>query len=159
MRPFSTTSFLFGGVSGALLVAAGWALSSVDFSLPLPESGPKSFAFAEYTDIPSGAISVTNQPAGDTVLIESVTVAPPGVWVAIRETNGESLGNILGAARVQGPRTEVSVPLLRATLPGLVYAAELYRDDGDGRFDLASDSVYIDFDTGSRVVARFITTE
>lgn len=112
------------------------------------------------TPIPeSGALSVAaSQSAGDTVLIESVTVSPPGVWVAVREMNGADLGNVLGAVRINGPRTGVTVPLLRATEPGLPYAVELYRDDGNGEFDLATDSVYVDFATGAPVIAYFSTT-
>jgi hypothetical protein len=107
----------------------------------------------------SGAISVQNQSPGESVAIESVTVPPPGVWVAVREVQGTDLGNVLGAARVGGPRSNFSVSLLRATEPGHTYAVELYRDDGSGNFDLANDSVYVDFDTGQRVVAYFTTTQ
>lgn len=106
----------------------------------------------------SGAISVTDQPAGTEVVIESVTVPPPGVWVAVREVSGRDLGNVLGAIRVNGPQSAFSVPLLRATEPGLSYAVELYRDDGDGAFNLATDSVYVDFSTGAPVIAYFATS-
>ena len=107
----------------------------------------------------SGSISVTNQPFGDTVIVESVTVPPPGVWVAVREVNGSDLGNVLGAVRVSGPRSSISIPLLRATESGRSYAVKLYRDDDNGIFDVAVNSVYVDFDTGARVVAYFTTTE
>ena len=93
------------------------------------------------------------------VTVESVTVPPPGVWVAVREMNGNELGNVLGAAWVNGPKSEVSVSLLRATKPGSSYAVQLYRDDGTGVFDSSINSVYVDFDTGTRVVAYFTTTE
>jgi hypothetical protein len=86
-------------------------------------------------------------------------VPPPGVWVAIREVSGRDLGNVLGAVRVVGPHTSVVVPLLRATEPNRSYAVQLYRDDGDGAFDPSINSVYVDFDTGARVVEYFTTTE
>jgi len=107
----------------------------------------------------TGAVSAVSQKAGMSVRIESVTVMPPGVWVAVREVVGHDLGNVLGALRVGGPRTDMTVSLLRATIPGQRYAAMLYRDDGNGAFDLASDSVYIDLDTGLPAVAYFDTTE
>lgn len=154
MKNFSTSSFVAGFMLG-ILFAGIWlikdeasqtllsSLSSVDATESLPESG---------------AISVANQASGIEVAIESVTVPPPGVWVAVREVSGKDLGNVLGAIRVNGPRSAFSVPLLRATEPGLPYAVELYRDDGDGVFDLSMDSVYVDFATGVPVVDHFTTT-
>ena len=106
----------------------------------------------------SGVISVTNQSSGDSVLVDSVTVPPPGVWIAVREVHGNDLGNVLGALRVNGPRSAVVVPLLRMTEPNNSYVVELYRDDADGLFDPAVNSVYIDFDTGVPVVVYFLTT-
>jgi hypothetical protein len=106
----------------------------------------------------SGALTVSDQPAGESVRIESVTVPPPGVWVAVVELMPDgTLGNVLGAALARGPRSNLSVSLLRATLPGHRYAAVLYRDDGNGNFLLGEDSAYVDFDTGQRVVAPFKT--
>ena len=107
----------------------------------------------------SNLISVADQPAGDAVMIKSVTAAPSGVWIAVREVAGEDLGNVLGAARVGGPRENVSVPLLRATEPNQEYAVELYRDDNNGAFDPGANSVYVDFETGERVVVHFTTEE
>lgn len=107
----------------------------------------------------SGAVSVEAQPAGDSVIVESVTVPPPGVWVAVQETQGDKLGNVLGATRVHGPLSNVVVSLLRNTKPNRTYAVVLYRDGGDGGvFDLSTDSVYVDFDSGKRVVVPFRTT-
>ncbi len=86
-------------------------------------------------------------------------VPPPGVWVAVRETSGRDLGNVLGATRVVGPHSNIEVSLLRPTEPNRTYAVELYRDDNNGAFDPAVNSVYVDFDTGARVVAYFTTTD
>lgn len=154
---FSTNSFIAGLMLGVLLTGAWFfsgnlaalptfssALSSATTTSPLPEGG---------------SVAVHNQPSGDTVIVESVTVTPPGVWVAVREVVGDELGNVLGAARINGPRSNVSVPLLRATEPVHSYAVQLYRDDGNGEFDVGVNSVYVDFDTGARVVAYFSTTE
>ncbi len=107
----------------------------------------------------SGAVSVATQKAGNTVRVDAVTVSPPGVWVAVHEIMEEGLGNVLGAARVHGPNIEVLVPLLRGTEAGQTYAIVLYRDDGNGEFNLDKDSVYVDFDTGTRVTAYFTTTQ
>ncbi len=141
-----------------MLLAGAWFLDGTSFSLfsQLPQniSANESQQSSE-----SGAVSVANQPAGSAVAIESVTVPPPGVWIAVREMNGDMLGNVLGAARATGPRSQFTVSLLRATEPGLTYAVELYRDDGDNVFDLSSDSVYIDFMTSRPAIAHFTTTD
>ncbi len=155
MQRFSTSSFVAGVMLGALIVGA-WYLSN---RLPGAPFNPSSSLTTRTDATPqnSGAISVANQPAGTDVTVESITVPPPGVWVAVREVNGRDLGNVLGAARVVGPHTNVTVSLLRATEPSRSYAVELYRDDNSGAFDPAANSVYVDFDTGARVVAYFTT--
>ncbi len=107
----------------------------------------------------SGAVSVSDQVAGASVLVDSVTVPPPGVWVTVQETRGNTLGNVLGATLVNGPISNVVVSLLRNTEPNRTYAVVLYRDGGNGGlFDLKTDSVYVDFDSGKRVVVPFKTT-
>ncbi len=161
MKPFSMSSFVGGFMVGALLAAAwflGGNLSSVPFSAYSITSPNRPTPDATTPAPATGAVSVADQSAGSSVIIESVTVPPPGVWVAVREMNGNDLGNVLGAVRVTGPRSTVSVPLLRATEPGSTYAVELYRDDGNDVFDLSTDSVYVDFTTGEPAVAYFTTT-
>lgn len=155
---FSLGSFA-GGVALGLLLASAWFLGGSTIPEPVQPSSTL-LATSTLPSFPqSGAVSVNDQPAGTSVMVESVTVPPPGVWVAVREVNDGSLGNVLGAARVSGPRSAVLIPLLRSTEPGHRYAVELYRDDGSGVFDLATLSVYVDFDTGERVVAYFTTTQ
>lgn len=151
------SSFVAGIMLGALLAGA-WFLGGV--SVPLSRPVPSSSFIATSTgpsSSESGAISVADQSAGNTVIIESVTVPPPGVWIAVREMQGNDLGNVLGAARASGPRSNFSVPLLRATEPSRSYAVELYRDDNNGAFDPSMNSVYVDFNTDTRVVAYFTT--
>lgn len=142
---------------GALLVGV-WFTNDNLGSFPLSSSSLLATTTASLRG-ESGAVSVTNQPSGESVIIESVTVPPPGVWVAVREASGTDLGNVLGAERVVGPHGNISVSLLRPTEPGRSYAVQLYRDDNNGNFDPAVNSVYVDFDTGARVVAFFTTTE
>jgi hypothetical protein len=106
----------------------------------------------------SGNISVADQAAGTSTVVAWVAVPPPGVWVAVEDLREDgTLGNVLGAERVGGPRSDVVVPLLRATIPGVRYAVVLYRDDGDDVFELGADSVYVDFDTGEPAEAAFRT--
>ncbi len=155
-KPFSTPSFAAGLILGIVLTGA-WFLGAG--SVPAPAPAGTLLATSTVSTLPqSGAISVSNQAAGATVFVESVTVPPPGVWIAVREMNGNDLGNVLGAGRAGGPRSSISVSLLRATEPGREYAVELYRADGTGTFNPATLSVYVDFDTGEPVIAYFTTT-
>ena len=157
-KRFSLSSFA-GGVALGIMLTSAWFLGG-NATPELVQPSSTLLATSTPPSLPqSGAVSVNDQPAGTSVVVESVTVPPPGVWVAVREVNDGSLGNVLGAARVSGPRSAVSIPLLRTTEPGRRYAVELYRDDGSGVFDLATLSVYVDFDTGERVVAYFTTTQ
>lgn len=118
------------------------------------EKIPASFS----TGIGTGRVTVTNQPSGNTALVESVTVPPPGVWVAVRETKGKVLGNVLGAQRVRGPRSNVVVDLSRNTQPNKLYVIELYRLGTNGSiFDVKTESVYVDLETGRGVIVPFRT--
>lgn len=157
MQRFSMSSFVAGVMLGVLSAGAWFFGNTVDFA-----SFSSSSSLATTTDfsaLQSGAVSVARQSSGESVIVESVTVPPPGVWVAVREADGSTLGNVLGAARVVGPRSNVVVPLLRSTEPGRSYAVQLYRDDNNGEFAPSVNSVYVDFDTGARVVAYFTTAE
>lgn len=157
MMRFSAGSFVAGVMLGAVLVGA-WFFGG-DVSL-LPFSSSSLLATTTASSLKeSGAVSVADQPAGMSVIVESVTVPPPGVWIAVREVNGSDLGNVLGAARVVGPHGNVAVSLLRPTEPKRSYAVELYRDDNGDAFDPSANSVYVDFDTGARVVSYFTTAE
>jgi hypothetical protein len=100
-------------------------------------------------------ITVSDQQAGAYVIVDSVDVPAPGAWVAVKEIVGDQLGNVLGANSVTGPAKNVTVNLLRSSLPGQSYAVVLYRDDGDGEFDVHKDSAYVDFDSGKSVIAYF----
>lgn len=157
IKDFSLTSFVAGVMTGVLL-AGIWFFGSPS-SLTLPTMNLPLATSTDASMQESGAVSVVNQPFGDSVMVESVTVPPPGVWVAVREVNGKDLGNVLGATRVVGPHRAVEVSLLRPTEPHRSYAVQLYRDDNNGAFDPSMNSVYVDFDTGSRVIAYFTTTE
>lgn len=160
MQYFSLGSFVSGLMIGVLLTGA-WFINDETLA-PLSSFPSFSSPLATSTDshIPeSGAISVVDQPAGGVVIVETVTVPPPGVWVAVREMNGDNLGNVLGAVRVAGPKSGLSIPLLRPTEPRRAYAIELYRDDNGGTFDPSANSVYVDFDTGARVVSYFDTID
>lgn len=165
-KTFSVQPFVVGIALGALLATAWfYGHPSNTISQTTPVANTTGIAPATTTVravLPtdrSGALSVSDQAAGSAVRVESVTVPPPGVWIAVREVENGQLGNILGAVRAKGPRSNFSVPLLRNTKPGTTYAAELYRDNGDELFNAASDSAYVDFASDQVVTTYFTTTE
>ena len=151
-------SFIAGVMLGTFVTGAWFLGGNI---VPLPPASAVQFPATSTapTVVESGALSVSDQPSGNTVIVESVTVPPPGVWVAVREMQGNSLGNVLGAAYARGPRLNFTVPLLRATEPGRSYAIELYRNDANGTFNFTKDSIYVDFNTGAPVIAYFITSK
>ncbi|MBL7045539.1 MAG: hypothetical protein ISR99_00705 [Parcubacteria group bacterium] len=104
----------------------------------------------------NSAILVKNQPSGDSVAIDKVVLEEDG-WVVIHEGTEGSIGNALGAVRLDAGEYSVSVELLRATIEGQIYRAVLYRDDGDREFSLDSDFPFMD-SSGGPVVTMFITS-
>lgn len=171
MKTFSTQTFI-SGLVGGILLSIIWFYGNASWSAalaPNPSTNATTTAPTTATltnatsssQSTSAALSVADQAAGKSVAVESVTVPPPGVWVAVREVNAGTLGNVLGAARAGGPRTNVTIPLLRATLPGRTYAAELYRpaDATSTRFDLQTSSVYVDLNSGKPVIVYFNTID
>jgi hypothetical protein len=86
-------------------------------------------------------IRVSDQPAGPTVVVSEMKSSATSTWLAVREQNGDLLGQILGARRIDAESaTGVSIELLRSTIPSLMYAVVLYADDGNGIFEYATDT-------------------
>lgn len=101
------------------------------------------------------AISVANQPAGKAVVVQKATL-PSVHWLAVRDMNADgSVGNILGAKRVdKGEVSSVVIDLLRATEPGKKYAVVAFTDNGDTSFDSKVDKAVLDAN-GKPVVFSF----
>lgn len=155
-KQFSTGSFI-GGLILGVVICSVWFSLGTNIVTSISSNKSSDSNGDSHTQLNS-VLSVSNQLAGEVVIVESVNVPAPGVWVAVREMQGSTLGNVLGAARVGEPRTNVEVPLLRDTENGKEYAVELYRDDGSGVFDQSALSVYVDFETTQPVIAYFRTT-
>jgi len=113
----------------------------------------------QVTTIPSEGetfVSVTGQAAGDSVLVEEVSLEQSG-WIVIHELIEGNMANALGAVRRDaGMHSDVIVPLLRATETGKSYAVVLYADNGNGVFDINADVPVVD-QFGEAAIAEFIT--
>jgi len=102
------------------------------------------------------ALSVDNQAAGNTALVSHIEL-PTTAWVAITEDVNGGLGYILGAQRLPaGVHANITVQLLRATVPVNPYHAVIYADDGDGIFDFKSDTL-VTTDAGDILMSNFAT--
>lgn len=147
-------SWLLIGILVGALATALWALEKTipTFSFGSPTGSHEENALTH------PLLAVSSQPAGGLVVVRSVAVPPPGVWVAVHENVDNAFVGVLGASRVRFQSTNVPIELLRPTEVGKQYSIVLYRDDGDDQFSLERDSVYVDFETGRRVEATFEVT-
>ena len=86
-----------------------------------------------------GLVTVSDQSAGNTVLVANVTLPQDG-WIVVHEERNGVVANALGAVRRDaGTHTDVLVKLLRPTLAGKTYWIIPYKDNGDRKFDLKTD--------------------
>lgn len=83
-------------------------------------------------------VTANDQSAGASVVLEQVTLKRPS-WVAIKDTKDW----VLGAAWFYGGGENLTVPLLRATVPGEVYQAVIFIDNGDKKFDRHVDTLLV----------------
>jgi hypothetical protein len=97
-----------------------------------------------------GSIVVNDQPASQSIAIESAIYPVSEGWVGVRSYNDDQLGSILGVVRFSESQGLVptNIALLQSTTPGNRYAVVVFTEDGDFDFSLAGD-VQIDtiFDT------------
>lgn len=85
------------------------------------------------------SVTVSDQLAGFTANIDTVTLAQDG-WIVVQEdVDGEPLYLLGASRRSAGTHDNVSVELLRNTEEGNLYYAVIYTDDGDRQFDNKKD--------------------
>lgn len=121
----------FGGKSSDDGDDRGARMEESDESIP--ESAGDAVVVQPTTAANGEALVVSNQSAGNTVLVTSAVVNAPS-WITVREE-----GWILGAARIEESGTNIVVPLLRGTEAGNNYEVVIYVDNGDRQFDHLSD--------------------
>jgi hypothetical protein len=79
--------------------------------------------------------------AGKVVPLDSATFPTKEGWVGVRDYSDGKLGGLLGVARFSAEQGLVpkEIDLLRATVAGKQYAIVFYSENGDRKFDLATD--------------------
>ena len=90
-----------------------------------------------------GELTVSDQKAGNTVLINVSKYPTKSGWVAVREIKDGTVGNILGTARYNMDEglTVNSVELLRDTTVGGSYQVLFYTNEGELKFTLGEDKL------------------
>lgn len=86
----------------------------------------------------SSSVALSDQSAGSRVALAKVVFDKTG-WVAVYENSEGVPGKILGAQIFDRGENAGIVELLRPTEVGMTYYAILHSDNGDRKFDLASD--------------------
>lgn len=166
--------FVLGVAIGALVVGAWFVLYPEHAEAPtdtaadmpaVPVAGtrpaeesthfsgdPESFTQA------GNAVSVRDQQAGNTIVVDSASLAQDG-WIVVHEEILDGvIGNALGATRKDaGTYTAVSIELLRPTVAGKHYWVTVYADNGDKIFSLKDDTPLFGT-TGELLLAGFTAT-
>lgn len=150
----TVVAFISGLLIGGLLV---WVFSSSPEKAVAPESTNDTIENlnTENTDtsvndkkteattvvVGEGSIIIKNQPAGTTVVIDSMNVPTVHGWVVVREFMNGVSGNILGAARysIEEQLIPKQVELIRGTTKGGSYQVVFFTNSGDTKFDLGED--------------------
>ena len=145
-RHYTLTYLLAAAFMGLVLgVLITWAFftdtpSRIETStIEIPNLDLSGTATTSRTSGGTSSLSVPDQPAGTTVVIDRADVAE-GQWVVIHEERLGGLGNVLGAARFIGDAKAGAVELLRGTRADALYYVVIYADNGDGSFSLEDDT-------------------
>lgn len=83
-------------------------------------------------------LMVKDQPAGNTVAVEGLTLTD-NHWVAVYDDQEGHPGWIRGAARVHAGDTSAEIEMLRAIEAGGKYYVAVLGDDGDDTFNRLTD--------------------
>lgn len=109
--------------------------------------------------VPSNSISVSDQPAGQAVIIETANLKESGYAVIHEDAKG-SPGKVIGNsdALKTGSYDNLSVNLTRTAKEGEVLYAMLHADDGDGTYGFPDEDFPIKDDQGNVVLKKFTVT-
>ncbi len=103
-------------------------------------------------------LKVSDQKPGDSVDIAYAKAKFP-FWLVVHTEKNGKIWNALGARmKKAGEYTGVTVPLLAKTQPGKRYWVIIYKDNGDGKFDLNTDFPALD-KNGNFKMLSFKTVE
>lgn len=109
--------------------------------------------------IDGNSLSLGIQMPGVVVLVDYVSLLEPGFVVISRSENGQASA-ILGVSYLlfAGYNEQIEIPLSEPMKAGESFVATLYLDNGDGIFDISSDTPLYDLDGISPLSREFLCT-
>ncbi len=92
-------------------------------------------------EVGDGKIVVNDQPASQSITLDSATYPINEGWIGVREYDNENLGFILGVVRFSESSNLVPTEIIlqRPTIAGRSYAITIFTEDGDNVFSTATD--------------------
>lgn len=145
-------SFIIGLVLGSVVTWAALGNTALSPTMPTNTSElPENTTLTDSTSLEY--IVVEDQLAGTSVLIKEIGLSASS-WAVVHEDIGGVPGNALGAQRFDKGVHSGTIKLLRSTNVDQNYYVFLYRDNGDRKFDLETDSFVMD-DEGTPVTDTF----
>ncbi|MEK7536108.1 MAG: hypothetical protein AAB590_03835 [Patescibacteria group bacterium] len=99
----------------------------------------------------ANSVSVSNQPAGNIVNLDAITISTSG-WAVVHDADESgNPGWMLGAQRFDpGSYSSGQIEVLRNTISGKTYFVVIHNDDGDKQFDYHLD---VPITQGGKMVA------
>src|SRR5581483_2008793 len=106
---------------------------------------PTPTTTANTTTKDKNSISVSTHTPSSTAVIDSVTLTNPG-FVAVYESSNGQTGGILGSSNLlpAGEQKNLTISLSRKTTSGEMLITQVYKDNGDGKFDPEKDELIKD---------------
>ncbi|MFA6404560.1 MAG: hypothetical protein WCW03_00955 [Candidatus Paceibacterota bacterium] len=111
------------------------------------------------TEIPTQPVNriiMSDQFPGDVVYISSVQAENPS-WVVVQKDDAGKPGKVIGKTIFAVGINPGKVTLTEPTLDGATYYAVMYKDDGNGLFDITKDTTVKD-KNGSVIMKIFRAT-
>lgn len=117
---------------------------------PITQTSP-----AAQTQVLSNTVSASNQPAGQSVKIDSVSLKEAGYVVIHEEAEGKPAKVIGNSSALQaGTYSNLVVNLTRASKDGENLYPMLHSDDGDGTYGFPDEDLPIKDEQGNIVIAK-----
>ena len=140
-------TYLAVGIIVVVLVIIAFAVVRSRFPQfgQLGKTNPTPTPMVENIASDSASIAVSKHTPASTVVVDSATLTAPGFIAISDEQNGQA-GSILGTSDLlsTGSVQNVTIPLSRKTVSGETLLVQIYKDNGDGAFNAASDELVKD---------------
>ncbi|HMO77828.1 MAG TPA: hypothetical protein PKA42_00775 [Candidatus Paceibacterota bacterium] len=114
---------------------------------------------AAQSEMADNDLGISPQVPGVIALVDYVSLLEPG-FIVIRELGVQNPEVVIGVSYLLlgGVTEQVEIPLTKTMRAGATFSATLYQDNGDGIFDLNSDTPIYDPEGQAPLVREFIIT-